>query len=333
MKLRLKKLSDQVIVITGASSGIGLSTARMAAKKGAKLVLVARSGSDLQQLGDEIRRGGGQALAVEADVADESSVREAAEAAIKRFGGFDTWVNNAGASVYGRSMEVSIEDMKRVIDTNLWGVIYGSRIAVEHLRKRGGALINVGSEVSDIAGALQGIYSASKHAVKAWTEVLRIELEDEGAPISITLVKPGAIDTPFPDHAKNYLPDQPKHTPPVYAPEAVAEAILHAATTPVRDLFVGASAKAASSLRKVAPSLSDVLVRKTLIPGTHSGEPRRNGEGLHHAGGGLQERGHYPGLVQTKSVYTKASMHPVLTGMAAVGAGLALAAAFRGRGE
>jgi len=328
MNVQLKKLSDQVIVITGASSGIGLATARMAARARARLVLAARNDAALAQLVEEIRQAGGQAVHVETDVGSEADVRRVADEAIRAFGGFDTWVNNAGASVYGRALEVPIDDMRRVFETNVWGVIYGSRVACEHLRQRGGALINIGSEVSDKAAPLQGIYSASKHAVKGWTDALRMELEDEGAPISVTLIKPGPIDTPYTEHAKNYLADQPKHAPPVYAPESVAEAILHAATTPVRDLFVGSGAKLVSSMSKWAPRLTDKVVGKMLISGTHSGRPRRGREALHQPGEGLRERGDYPGMVRN-SLYTRATMHPAITSAAAVGLGLLVAAFWR----
>jgi short-subunit dehydrogenase len=330
MKIQLKELSGQAMVITGASSGIGLATARMAAAKGVRLVLAARNGAALEQLAGEIREHGGQAVPVEADVGSEQDVRRIADAATGAFGGFDTWVNNAGVSVYGRALEVRVEDMKRVIDTNLWGVIYGSRIACEHLRKQGGALINVGSEVSDTSAPLQAIYSTSKHAVKGWTDALRMELEQENAPVSVTLIKPAAIDTPYPQHAKNYLSDEPKHVPPVYAPETVAEAILYAAANPVRDLFVGGGGKFVSAMGRWAPALTDALVGKTLMKGTHSGRPARLGDALHQPGEGLRERGDYPGMVRETSYYTKASMHPMLTGAALAGAGILVAAVLRG---
>jgi len=333
MKLQLKRLHDQVMVITGASSGIGLTTARAAAKAGARLVLVARSRQALRQLVDEIRQRGGEAVDVEADVGVESDVERVAERAMRLFGGFDTWVNNAGASVYGRCLEVSTDDMRRVIETNFWGVVYGSRVACQHLTRRGGALINVGSEVSDRAVPLQGIYSASKHAVKGWTEALRTELEYERAPVSVTLIKPGPIDTPYAEHAKNYLPDAPQHVAPVYSPDSVAASILYAATTPVRDLFVGGAAKMVSTMNQLSPRLTDKLVANTIIPGTHSGRPRyERQDALHQAGEDLRERGDYPGMVRD-STYTYATTHPVVTGVAMVtlGVGLSLLVARRYR--
>jgi short-subunit dehydrogenase len=310
--MHLKRVSEQVMVITGASSGIGLATARAAARRGARIVAAARSEHALETLVQEIRSHGGEAIAVVADVGVEADVDRIAASAIQHFGGFDTWVNNAAGSVYGRSLDVAVSDMKRVIDTNFWGVVYGSRAACRHLREHGGALINVGSEVSDRAVPLQGIYSASKHAVKGWTDSLRAELEYDNAPVSVSLIKPGPIDTPYAEHAKNYLEDAPVHVGPVYSVESVAAAILHCASTPVRDMFVGSAAKLVSTLNKFAPRLTDKIVANTVIPGTHSGKPRYERDALHAAGEDLRERGDYDGLVR-RSLYTRASMHPMLT--------------------
>ena len=328
MKISLKKLNEQVMVITGATSGIGLCTARMAAERGAKLVLAARSVEALTTLVDEIRGRGSEAIYVIADVGHESDVRHVAEEARRVFGGFDTWVNNAGASIYGSALEISLNDMHRLFATNFWGVVYGSRVACEVLRDRGGALINIGSETSDKAVPLQVAYSASKHAVKGWTDGLRMELEHDGAPVSVTLIKPAAIDTPYPEHAKNYLEDEPTHVPPVYTPESVAEAILYAATTPVRDLFVGSGAKGVAAMNHLAPGLTDSLVEKLVMPGTHSGKPRHGREALYQAGGELRERGEYDGLVRN-SLYTRMRTHPAVASAAAVAAGLIVASLWR----
>ena len=328
MKIQLKPIDEQVMVITGASSGIGLATARRAARNGARLVLAARSDEALRELVDEIRREGGQAVHVEGDVGSEADVQRLGEEARRAFGRIDTWVNNAGASVYGWALEVPVEDMRRVFETNFWGVVYGSRVACAHMRQGGGALINIGSETSDRGIPLQAIYSASKYAVKGWTEALRTELMHQRVPISVTLIKPGPIDTPFTEHARNYLEDQPKHAPPVYAPESVARAILYAATTPVRDLFVGSGAQVMSSLNAFAPRVSDAFVEKTVIPGTHSGRPRQEHDALFEPGGGLKERGDYEGLVR-QSLYTEAVMHPLVTGAVAFGAGLLMTSLWR----
>ena len=199
-------------------------------------MLAARSEEELRKLADEIKSQGGQACAVAADVGREEDVRQIAEAARQHFGGFDTWVNNAGVSIFGRLEEVSLDDARRLFDTNFWGIVHGSLIALPELKRRGGALINLGSLVSDRAFPVQGFYSASKHAVKGFTDALRVELEEEDAPVSVTLIKPTSIATPFPRHAKNYLEVEPTLPPPVYAPENVANAILHCAEHPERDV-------------------------------------------------------------------------------------------------
>lgn len=322
MKVTLKPLHEQVMVITGASSGIGLCTAKMAAKFGTKIVLVARSGEAMDKIVEEITKDGGQALAVTADVCDETAMRQAARKAIEHFGGFDTWVNNAGVSIYGRIEEVPLEDHRRLFETNFWGTVIGSRIAVDYLRTRGGAIINVGSALSDRAIPLQGMYSASKHAVRGFTEALRMEIEEAQMPISLTLVKPGAIDTPYIQHAKNYLAEEPKNPPPVYAPEVVARVILHAATRPVRDIFAGGAGKAIS-LTSAAPRLTDRFMEKTMFATQHSGKaPRpRDEHALDKPSNDPRIRGNYDGFVKPFSMYSQAVMHPMIAGLIVAGLG------------
>ena len=307
MKARLKKLKNQVIVITGATSGIGLVTARMAAKRGARLVLAARSQDALQQLTSEIEQGGGRAIHVVADVGKQEDVHEIVQAAQGAFGGFDTWVNDAGISIYGKLEDVPMDDMRHLFETNFWGLVYGSLEAARHLKGRigGGALINIGSTLSDRAIPLQGMYCASKHAVKGFTDALRMELEEAGAPVSVTLIKPGAIDTPYTRHAKNYLEVEPMNPPPIYAPETVARVILHC----------------------------DIIMESLFFGQQKSDRPPRPRE--HHAldrpSGRLDERGGHRGHVAESSLYTNVSLHPVLTGVALIGAGLAVSALWRAR--
>ncbi|GGY58574.1 SDR family oxidoreductase [Pseudoduganella albidiflava] len=273
--MRLKRLSDQVIVITGATSGIGLTTARMAAARGAKVVLAARGEEALEQLEQQLRQRGAEALAVPTDVGKKDEVHALAQAALKRFGRIDTWINNAGVSIFGRAEEVSEEDNHRLFQTNFWGVVNGSLEAVKHLKKDGGALINLGSELSEVAVPLQGMYAASKHAVKGYTDALRMELEHDRLPISVTLVKPAAIDTMFPVHAKNYMSVEPTLPAPVYPPEMVAEAILDAAQHPKRDVFVGNAAKANAVGGFTLPRLFDKLGETAMWNQQRTNKPSR----------------------------------------------------------
>lgn len=332
MRIRLKPIAEQVVVITGASSGIGLATARMAAERGARVVAAARSEGALNQLVQEIAAGGGQAVAVVTDVSKPEEVQALAARAIEAFGGFDTWINDAGTGMYGRLEENALADSKQLFEVNFWGVVHGSLAALPHLKAHGGALINLGSEVSDRAVPLQGMYCASKHAIKGFTESLRMELEDEKAPVSLTLIKPGQIDTPFTTNAKNQLGSEPQHVPPVYAAGVVARAILHCAETPARDVFVGGGARIMAAAGHNAPGLTDKLMKTAVIPGTPSGRPARrsrNRSGLDVPTEALDEKGNYPGHVMRSSLYTEARLHPLLAGAALLG-GVVLAGLMRG---
>ena len=331
MNINLKKLSDQVLVITGASSGIGLVTARMAAKRGVRLVLNARNVETLKQVTDEINAAGGEAIYVVGDVGRYDYVQNIAEEAIKRFGGFDTWVNNAGVSIYGPVLDQALQDQRRLFDTNYWGVVHGSMVACEHLREKGGALINVGSVLSDVAIPIQGTYCASKHAVKGYTDALRLELEESGAPISVTLIKPSAIDTPYVHHAKNLMPVEPQNPPPVYAPDLVAEAILHCAENPERDLYVGGGGKMLSEAGHHAPRLTDKVIEATMFDLQKSDRkrPRDRQDSLYAPISDGEERGGYSGHVAESSIYNKASAHPLIAGSLLAGLGVAAFAAWR----
>jgi short-subunit dehydrogenase len=329
MAVKLKKLADQVMVITGASSGIGLVTARLAAKEGAKLVLAARSEQALRKLSAEINHSGrGEAVYVVADVSRNEDIDHIAQVAQDHFGGFDTWVNNAGVSIYGRLDQVSEEDMRQLFETNFWGLVHGSMLAAKHLKSKGGAIINVGSILSDITAILQTMYSASKHAVKGFTDGLRMELEMEGAPISVTLIQPAAIDTPYPIHAKNYMDREAKHAPPAYAPDTVARAIVHAAAKPIRDVVVGGAGKSFISMEHWTPGLLDKFMEKAFSKQSKADyAPRPLGQnGLDRPSGQLKERGNYPGHTRETSFYTSAVLSPMLTTVGLLSASLGLAA-------
>jgi short-subunit dehydrogenase len=330
MRVHLKPVEDQIIVITGATSGIGLATAKMAARRGARLVLVGRDEKALRDIETEIRRDGGEAIFVVADVADEDAMMAVAETTLREFGGFDTWINNAGVSIYGKVEKTSMEDHRRLFDTNYWGIVIGSRIAATHLRHHGGALINLGSILSDRAVPLQAAYCASKHAVKGFTNGLRMELEADGAPVSVTLIKPAAIDTMFEEHARSLTNAEPLNPPPVYAPELVARAILHAAEHPTRDLIVGGAGKLISMSERVAPRLTDRIMEAVLPGLQRAGGPlRRSGDNLYGAFRDGRERSGRHAIVRESSLYTTAVMHPLATAAAVAGLGV-LAAAMMG---
>lgn len=317
MALRLKPVHDQIIVITGATTGIGLATARLAADCGARLVVAARHENALIQLVEELRQRGAEAVYAVADVGDAKQVRGIAETAFEHFGGFDTWINNAGVSIFGHLLDVPEEDHRRLFETNFWGVVHGSLEAARYLGTRtaghGGAIINLGSVVSDRAIPIQGMYSASKHAVKGFTDALRMELEDIGAPVSVTLVKPGSIATPFAQHAHNHLEEEPTLPPPLYEPHVVAQSILYCAEHPRRDIRVGGGSKGIAMLGHLAPRLADRIMQRSMIEQQKSGHPEHRRQfSLHSPATEVRERASYPHHVAKRSFYTQASMHPLL---------------------
>jgi len=282
MAVSLKPLNEQVVVITGASSGIGLCTAMTAAKRGAKLVLASRSEQTLNDICQKIRAEGGVAFPVCCDVANREDCQAAADAAIGQFGRIDTWVNNAGVAIYGRLDEVSEEDNRRLFDTNFWGVVNGSLVALPYLKINGGALINLGSEVSEAVVPLLGMYSASKHAVKGFTDALRIEIERlDNAPVSITLIQPTAVDTPFDEHGKNYMSKEPDLPTPMIDPQQVADAILGAAEKPTRDVKVGMMSKVNTFVAKNLPSVGERMAAKQ-VKNLQRPEPPKDPEGILH---------------------------------------------------
>jgi NAD(P)-dependent dehydrogenase (short-subunit alcohol dehydrogenase family) len=322
--MKLKPIAEQVIVITGASSGIGLATAKMAARQGAKVVLAARSRDALALAVDEITQSGGQAAFVVADVGERADVEKIAAEAQERFGGFDSWINDAGVMIWGKVGEVSDDDMRRLFQTNFWGTVHGSEVAVAHLKEKGGALINIGSLESDRAFPLQGIYAASKHAVKGFTDALRMELEADDRPVSVTLVKPASIGTPMPQHTKDYTGREPRLPPPVYAPEEVAATVLRACERPVRDAFVGSAARMFSTLGSRAPRVADWISEKFLLPAEIGDRPATPTDNLHQGRSEARVRGDHQGSTIRPSLYSRAARNP--------GATMAIAAAAVGLG-
>ena len=311
MALKLKRIRDQVIVITGASSGIGLTTAEMAAAEGARVVLNSRNEMDLRNACERIAARGGRAVYVVGDVADPDVTEMVANAAVSEFGAVDTWVNNAGIGMYGRLTEMSLADKRRLFDVNFWGVVYGCRAAVRYLRNRGGAIINIGSVASDRTIPLLGIYSASKHAVKGYTDALRTELEEEGAPIAVTLVKPASINTPFTEHARNYMEEQPEYAGAVYPPEEVARAILRCAEHPMRDVTVGGGGKLITVMGTVAPRVTDLVMERTLFKAQKKNEPRRTADSLNRPQQDGRRYGSTERHMMGSSAYTRAAMSDV----------------------
>lgn len=337
MTPKLKPLDQQVIVITGASSGIGLVTARMAARAGAAVVAAARNEDALRDLVEEIRSAGGRAVAVGCDVGREEDIARVVATAVAEFGGFDSWVNNAGIAISGRPWDVPMAEWHRMFDTVYWGTVCGSLAAVQHLREAGkpGAIINVGSFLGDKAPAVQTSYASAKFAVHGFTGGLRQEVEHDALPVSISLIHPGRIDTPYNEHGGNHMPMQPVHRGMVYPPEAVAEAILWCAAHPKRDMFVGAQAKVAAMLGAIAPRLTDRVMETLMFTSQQSRTRKATGDprgALFEAGDDGHARGTQEAhLMRGQSFYVKATKRPAVTAGALLAGGAIAVALLRAR--
>jgi NAD(P)-dependent dehydrogenase (short-subunit alcohol dehydrogenase family) len=260
--MRLKPLNEQIVVVMGASSGIGRATALNFAAHGATVVCSARDGGGLATLVDEITARGGKAVALVADVADPAQMVAVADFTAKELGRIDTWVHVAAVSVYARFEDTTPAEFARVVEVNLLGQVHGALAALPHLRAAGqGALICVASVEGRVSLPFQSAYAASKHGVIGFLDSLRIELEREGAPISVTSILPSGINTPLFQKALTRLGVEPRPPPPVYAAELVSQAILHAACTPRRDLVVGGAGWALTVAHRLSPSITDAILR------------------------------------------------------------------------
>lgn len=315
MAAPLKPLAEQTIVITGASSGIGLTTARRAAREGANVVMVARNEAALREAAELIALRGGKAAYLAVDVTEEDAPERIGRLADERFGGFDSWVNNAAVAMYAPLAETTIEEQRRVFDVGYFAVVRASLYAVKRMTERGGgALINVGSVLSERAVSIQGAYSAMKHAVLGFTEALRTELGADGSPVSVTLIKPNGIDTPYPEHARNKM-DKPARIPPlVYDPELVAKAICFSAANRKRELVVGGQGFMITGLGNAMPRTMDKMIEaffgekgQSIDTPPRAGasdnlyEPRRDGA----------ERSNQDIYVRKQSLALEAQMRPV----------------------
>ena len=253
-------IDEAVVVITGASSGIGRVTARTFADRGARVVLAARSESSLREAADECEAAGGQALPVVTDVTESEAVQELARRAIERFGHVDVWVNNAASMVFGKFTTIPEEVHRHIIDTNLVGQIRGARAILPHFEERQrGVLINVASLYAKLSSPYVSAYVTSKYAVRGFSEVIREEVEEDGD-IHVVTVLPASVDTPIFRHAANYTGRKPKPVPPVSDPRRVARAIVRSAERPRRQRVVGQGGRLMSWGHALFPPLYDVLV-------------------------------------------------------------------------
>ena len=308
-----KPVSEQVVVIAGASTGIGRATALAFAAEGARVVCAARSTMALDTLVEEIRGAGGQAVAVPTDVADPAAVRALAELAEQQFARIDTWVNLAAVGIWGRVEDITGAEFERVMRVNFLGHVHGVHAALPPLRRAGGGvIIGVSSAEGVRAVPLQAPYVASKFALQGFYECLRAEMAQEGAPIAVTTILPASVATPFFEHARSKLGVMVKPPPPVYAPEVVAASIVYAAAHPRREILVGGASAAFMLGQRLSPALVDAVlsVRRLGVGMQRTGRPD-NGvdnvdEAVHDVG---RVHGAHPGRVLRHSAFTRLIGH------------------------
>jgi NAD(P)-dependent dehydrogenase (short-subunit alcohol dehydrogenase family) len=252
------KRDSQVVVITGASAGIGRATANAFAERGAKLGLLARGEVGLAGAVRDVERAGGTALAMQADVADPEAVERAAARVEAELGPIDIWINNAMVSVFSPVEQMTPDEFRRVTEVTYLGVVHGTLAALKRMaaRKRG-TIVQVGSALAYRSIPLQSAYCAAKHAIVGFTDSLRSELLHDKSPILLTMVHPPASNTPQFQWVKTRLPKAPQPVPPLYAPEVTARAIVWAVDHHRRELWIGAPTYGAIVGQKLAPTLLD----------------------------------------------------------------------------
>lgn len=254
-------LNEQVIVITGASSGIGRLAALKLGREGATVVLAARNEAALREIAAEVQASGGRALVVQTDVSVPAEMKQLADTTFETYGRIDTWVNNAGTSIYASVESTTIEEYERLTKVNYLGQVYGVKAALPHMiAQTYGTIVNVGSIESMRSLPLQSAYAASKHAVKGFTEALRMEMERFYPNIRVTLILPAAMNTPLFNHARSKMGVKPLPVPPIYKPEVGADAIVHAAKYAPRDIYVGGGGFLFSLMQRLSPAMMDRIM-------------------------------------------------------------------------
>jgi NAD(P)-dependent dehydrogenase (short-subunit alcohol dehydrogenase family) len=269
-----RPLSDQVIVIAGASSGIGRATARAAAERGAKVVVSARNAEALEAAVREIESRGGEGLAVPADATSLVDAESLCARAVERFGRIDTFVAAVMVTVYAEVEQLDPDELRRVLDVNFLGRAYAYRAALPHLKASHGTFVDVNSGLAYRGIPLQAAYCASKAAGRAYFEAARVELERQAAGVDLCLILPGGINTPQFDRGRQKLGLQPQPVPPIYQPEVVAGAILRCAERPERELPVTWAAQKLLWGQKLSPRAGDLVLLRNGWKGQTTGEPK-----------------------------------------------------------
>ena len=319
------------MVITGASAGVGRATARTFGRAGARIGLLARGRERLDAAAAEVEALGGQALVIPVDVADAAAVDDAAAAVESQLGPIDVWVNNAMAAVLAPVVDTTAAEFRRVTEVTYLGYVYGTLAALRRMRPRdGGVIVQVGSALAYRGIPLQATYCAAKHAVQGFTESLQVELLHEGSGVRVVSVHIPAVNTPQFDWVRTTLDREPRPVAPVFEPQVAADAIVHAATHPRREYWVGGSSVKAIVGSALAPGLADRYLAGMAFDAQQSAEPVRADRVVNlwePPPGDPGARGRFGSESERTSVQWMASKHRrsigVGTAMVAFGAGVA----------
>jgi short-subunit dehydrogenase len=315
----------RVVVITGASAGVGRATARAFARNGAHLALIGRGQDGLHAARREAEAEGVRALTLPADVADPAQVEAAADAAESGLGPIDVWVNNALATVFAPIAETTAEEYRRATEVTYLGTVYGTMAALRRMLPRDrGTIVQVGSALSYRAIPLQAAYCGGKHAIKGFTESLRTELLHDGSRVHVTMVQLPALNTPQFDLARSKMPRRAQPVPPIYQPEVAAQAIVFAAGRRRREVYAGGSTVVTILGQRLAPGLGDLYLARTGYESqqTDESERERPDNLFEPVPGDHGTRGRFP-EAKERSLQLWATKHrallAVLGGMALVG--------------
>ena len=324
----------EVVVITGASAGVGRAAVREFARRGANVGLIARGRDGLEGAAREVEALGGRALVLPVDVADAAAVMRAAEQVERELGPIDIWVNDAMTSVFSSIKEMTPAEFKRVTEVTYLGYVYGTLAALKYMLPRDrGVIVHVGSALAYRSIPLQAAYCASKHAVLGFFASLRTELMHDGSHVQTTMVQMPALNTPQFGWVRSKLPRKAQPVPPIYQPEVAAQGVVYAADHPSRrEYWVGASTAATLAANKLAPALLDRYLARTGYSSQQTSEPAVAGRpenliqpvdgppGTDHGA-----HGEFDGRSHDRSVQLWISHHPAVSTLA--GCGVAAAAA------
>jgi len=318
-----KSLADQVIIVTGASSGLGRAVARLAGRRGAKVVVTARTAEALDACVREIEAFGSEAIAVPADCTVQDEVAQVVEQAVDRFGRIDTYVANAIVTVYAETYRYDAEELRRIMDVNFFGQVYGYWAVLPYLRESKGTFVSIQSALAYRGIPLQGGYCASKAALRNFFESARVEVLKAGWGVDISVVHPAAINTPQFDRDRQKIGKQPQPVPPIYQPEPFADAVLHCCESPIRELPVGWGAQKLMWGQKLSPRAGDLMLLRMGWDSQHTDQDKPLGAPdnlFEPLPGDPGAHGRFDAQSRSSTLWTSLRLRRWLVGAAVVGA-------------